>query len=136
MPLTWAHSEYIKLCRSIKDKRPFDMSFQTEARYLKKKSPSPFSIWRIDWPCTVISPKKILRIEVLSAATVHWSTENWKTSSDSDTKDTGLGMFIVDIDLKNVKSDEIKFTLFWKDTSQWENKDFVVKIEKTGKKKN
>jgi glucoamylase len=36
MPLTWAHAEYIKLCASIKNKRIFDMSLQTEARYLKK----------------------------------------------------------------------------------------------------
>ena len=135
MPLTWAHSEYIKLCRSIKDKRIFDMSVQTEARYLKKKSPSPFTIWRFDWPCTVISSKKILRIEVLAAATVHWSTDNRKTSSDYDTKDTGLGLHIVDINFENVDSKEIKFTFFWKDTSQWENKDFEVKIKKSRKKK-
>ncbi|MEO6961965.1 MAG: hypothetical protein ABIY90_08365, partial [Puia sp.] len=106
------------------------MSFQTEARYLKKKSPSPFSIWRFDWPCTVISSKKILRIEVLSTATVHWSVENWKTSSDSDTKDTGLGLHIADIGLANVDSDVIEFTFFWKETCQWENRDFVVKIIK------
>ncbi len=136
MPLTWAHSEYIKLCRSIKDERIFDMSFQTEARYLKKKSPSPFTIWRFDWPCTVISSEKILRIEVLSAATVHWSANNWETSSDTDTKDTRLGIFIADIDLQNVDSKEIKFTFFWKDSNEWEKKNFEVTIKKNRKKKN
>ena len=136
MPLTWAHSEYIKLCRSIKDKRIFDMSHQTEDRYLKKKSPSPFTTWRFDWPCTEISSGKILRIEVLSAATVHWSDDNWKTSSDFDTTDTGLGILLADIKMKNEKAKEIKFTFFWKDAKKWEEKDFVVKIKKEKKKKN
>jgi glucoamylase len=135
MPLNWTHSEYIKLWRSIKDKRIFDMSFQTEARYLKKKSPSPFTIWRFDWPCTTISSEKILRIEVLTAASVQWSTDNWKTSSDTDTKDTGLGLHVADIDLENVDSKEIKFTFFWKDSNRKENKDFVVEIKKEKKNK-
>ena len=136
MPLTWAHAEYIKLCRSIKDKRIFDMSSQTEARYIKKKSPSPFAIWRFDWPCTLISPEKILRIEVLSAARVRWSSNSWKTSSDLDTEDTGLGIFFADLDLEKGNAKEIKFTFFWKDSSRWENRDFEVKIKKTRKKKN
>lgn len=131
MPLTWAHSEYIKLWRSIKDKRIFDMSFQTEARYLKRKSPSPFAVWRFDWPLTAISSGKILRIEVLSAATVHWTADNWKTLSDNETKDTGLGLFIADIDWQNVNAKDIKFTFFWKDSHEWENKDFEVTIKKT-----
>jgi glucoamylase len=136
MPLTWAHSEYIKLWRSIKDERIFDMSLQTEARYLKKKSLSPFTIWRFNWPCTVITSGKILRIEVLSAAKIHWSADNWKTSSDTNTKDTGLGMFIADINLGNKSAKEIKFTFFWKDSTKWENKDFEVKVKKIKYKKN
>ncbi len=34
MPLVWAHSEYLKLCRSIRDGAVFDLPPQTSARYL------------------------------------------------------------------------------------------------------
>jgi glucoamylase len=34
MPLTWAHSEYIKLCRSLEDKRVFDMPVSVYERYV------------------------------------------------------------------------------------------------------
>jgi glucoamylase len=34
MPLVWAHSEYIKLRRSLADGAVFDMPPQTVARYL------------------------------------------------------------------------------------------------------
>ena len=33
MPLTWAHSEYIKLCRSLEEKRVFDMPMSVFQRY-------------------------------------------------------------------------------------------------------
>ncbi len=36
MPLVWAHAEYLKLRRSIRDNRVFDMPAQTANRYLKR----------------------------------------------------------------------------------------------------
>lgn len=129
MPLTWTHAEYIKLCASIKNKRIFDMSLQTEARYLKKKSPSPYAIWRFDWQCETISQQKILRIEVMAAATIRWTPDDWKTYRDLETKDTDLGIYIADIDIKKETSGEIKFTFLWKEAKRWEGKNFEVKIE-------
>jgi len=35
MPLVWAHAEYVKLCRSLADRRVFDTPPQTVARYLE-----------------------------------------------------------------------------------------------------
>lgn len=129
MPLTWAHAEYIKLCSSIKEKRIFDMSLQTEARYIKKKTPSPFTIWRFDWQCAVISSKKILRIEVGLPSVIHLSFDNWKTYTDTETRDTGLGIHLVDIELINQSSERIQFTFFWLSDNRWENKNFEVKIK-------
>jgi len=128
MPLTWAHAEYIKLCSSIKTKRIFDMSLQTEGRYLKNKQASPYGIWRFNWPCTVVSSKKIVRIEVPATAMVRWTSDNWKTQTDTDTRDTELGMHIADI-TPGKETAAIEFTFFWKGASRWEGKNFVVKVE-------
>ena len=105
------------------------MSLQTEARYLKKKSPSPYTIWRFNWPCESLSSGKILRIEVMAAAIIRWSPDNWQTQNDIDTKDTGLGIYVADVDLKNERSGAIKFTFFWKEANHWEEKEYEVKIE-------
>ena len=86
-------------------------------------------VWRYNWPCTMIPSNKKLRIEVLAAATVYWTTDNWQTKKAMDTMDTQLGMHVADIDLENKKSGEIKFTFFWKEANHWEGKDFVVKIK-------
>jgi glucoamylase len=85
-------------------------------------------IWRFVFPCTIISYNKILRIETPAAARIHWTADNWQTTTDTDTKDTKVGMHIADIDFGRKRSGEIKFTFFWKEANHWENKDFEVKI--------
>ena len=130
MPLTWAHAEYIKLCSSIKRKKVSDMPILTQERYIKQKVSSPFVIWRFNFQQKVISLKKILRIEVMAETVVHWTDNNWKTSHDTDTKDTELGIYIADIVSDNEKREEIRFTFFWKKENRWENKDFSVLIKK------
>lgn len=72
MPLVWAHSEYIKLCYSIKEKKIFDMSLHAQDRYIKNKVTSFFFVWRFSWLCKNICKNKKLRIEVMDAAVVHW----------------------------------------------------------------
>ena len=130
MPLVWAHAEYLKLCYSIKEKKIFDMSPHTRERYIKNKVKCPFVVWRFSWPCKNIPPGKNLRIEVQAEATIHWSTDKWKTTQNIDTSDTKLGIHIADIDLQNVDAEEIYFTFFWKKANHWENKNFKVPMIK------
>jgi glucoamylase len=130
MPLVWAHSEYIKLCYSIKEKKIFDMSLHAQERYIKNKVTSPFAVWRFSWPCENIPKNKKLRIEVMAEAVVHWSLDNWKTAKETETHDTKLGIHVADMDLKKADSEEIQFTFFWKKANHWENKNFKIPILK------
>lgn len=128
MPLTWAHAEYIKLYASIKQKRIFDMSLQTEKRYLKDKTTSPYTVWRFGWNCNSISKNKILRIEVMAEATVRLTMDNWQSFSDIETQDTGVGVHYADIHL-NDKADKLIFTFFWKKANHWEEKEFTIELK-------
>ena len=128
MPLTWAHAEYLKLCSSIKEKRIVDMPQFTQNRYIKQKARSPYEIWNFKNQKKSISNKKIVRIEVMSEANIKWTDDNWQTSNTTPTKNTGLDIYVADIILKNEDSRALKFTFFWKETDQWENKDYLVKI--------
>lgn len=129
MPLTWAHSEYIKLCASIQNKKVFDMPLQTQERYIKQKKTSQYQIWRFEYPCSIISLDKKLRIEVMANAVIRWSDDGWQTTKETLTKDTGLGLFIGDIPIENENCKDIVFTFFWTEAKQWENKNFTVKIK-------
>jgi glucoamylase len=129
MPLVWAHAEYIKLVRSIHERKVFDLPPQPVARYQTNMTESKFAPWRFNHKCRTIPLGKILRIEVLAPATVHWSDDDWRTTTDSKTIDTGLGIHYVDLPTSGLSPDSnIFFTFFWRDANKWEGTDFQVTL--------
>jgi glucoamylase len=129
-PLVWAHSEYIKLRRSIRDGKIFDQPPQTVQRYIKEKHVRQIFGWRFNNKTRSIPRNKTLRITLLSPAMVHWSIDNWKSSHDTSTRDTGLGIHILDLPTASLPpGGEAVFTLFWLNESRWEGTDFRVKVE-------
>jgi glucoamylase len=131
MPLVWAHSEYIKLCRSIKARQIFDMPLQTRQRYIVEKKTSNIFIWNFNAQYKSIPKGKILRIECLTSATVHWTKNNWTTSKEIHTHDTGLGIHYVDLPVYDLEYEqEISYTFFWRDAHVFEKEIYTLKIEK------
>ncbi|MBC7865298.1 MAG: hypothetical protein IAF38_20145, partial [Bacteroidia bacterium] len=132
MPLVWAHSEYIKLCRSLKEKEIFDMPQQTKKRYLIDKTGSEIFIWSFSNHYTHIPKGKILRVQCLTAATVKWSTDEWATSNELETSDTKIGVHYADLSCKELDHEQkISFTFFWHDSGTEENKKYELTIEKS-----
>ncbi len=130
MPLVWAHAEYIKLCRSLMDGRVFDRPPQPVKRYIVEKTGSPFRIWSIGHPCRTLPAGAILRIQLHSPARVHWSVDDWVTSHDDPTRDTGLGIYLFDLPRKEFHPGiKIVFTFYWPETHRWEGENFFVIVE-------
>ncbi len=130
MPLVWAHAEYIKLVRSLEEKRVFDTPPQTVERYLRQKNPAKFASWRFNHKIKSLKKGLKLRIEVLAPAKVHWSTDDWNTVRDTATADTHVGLCYADLDISKLKSgSSILFTFYWNNTGNWEGTDFSVVIE-------
>ena len=130
MPLVWAHAEYVKLLRSLKDGKVFDMPPQTLQRYVVSKTKSDYVLWRYNHKCQSMPVGKILRVELTSPATIHWTADGWKTPHDVSTRDTGLGIYTVDIPSRELVSRAIiTFTFHWQESDHWEGKDFVVTVE-------
>jgi len=112
MPLVWAHAEYIKLLRSLRDGRVFDMPTQTVKRYVADKTGSPFALWRFNNKTRSIPAGKILRVELSGPGTVRWSSDGGKTSQTSAARDTGLGVYVVDLPTKPLPTgSEITFAV-------------------------
>ena len=131
MPLVWAHSEYIKLRRSLRDGRVFDLPPQTVQRYLIDRTESRRVSWRFNHKVAAIPVGGWLRIELLAAATVHWTTDRWTTAADIDTRDTGLGIFVVDLPTDAlIDGTLLEFTLYWPEAERWERTNFKVQITK------
>ncbi|MGC2194324.1 MAG: glucan 1,4-alpha-glucosidase [Terriglobales bacterium] len=129
-PLVWAHSEYIKLRRSLRDGRVFDQPPQTVQRYLVEKRRCEFFLWIFNNKVRTMPCGKTLRIAVLAPATVHWSTDSWNTSFDTPTRDTTLGVHLVDLPTDKLPvTHPIVFTLQWEADGRWEGVDYTVEVE-------
>lgn len=130
-PLVWAHAEYVKLRRSLQDGRVFDQPPQTVARYLKAQTPAaPFAVWRVNNKIRTMPAGKILRIETLARATVHWGVNAWADVQDVETVDTGLGVHVADLNTASQPAgSHVMFTLFWRDPGMWDHTDFRVDVE-------
>ncbi len=129
MPLVWAHAEYIKLVRSIHERKVFDIPPQPVSRYQTNKTISKLATWRFNQKCRTIPVGKNLRIEVLASAVVHWSSNEWHTATDAKTIDTRLGIHYADLPTTGLSyGSNILFTFYWPDANKWEGTDFQVAV--------
>lgn len=129
MPLVWAHAEYLKLRRSLRDGRLFDQPPQTVQRYLKETTVSPRLVWRFNHKLRSPPPGKILRIELMAPAGIRWSADDWKTCHDLKTYDAGLEIHIGDLPTETLpEGKQITFTLYWPTAGHWEGRDFIVRV--------
>jgi glucoamylase len=130
MPLVWAHAEYVKLCRSLRDGELFDRPPQTVQRYLVEKVTSHHITWRFNNKVRAMPPGRTLRVETLGPALVHWSVDSWRTVRDSRTRDTTLGVHVADLETLCMRiGDRVVLTFYWPEADRWEGVDFVVCVE-------
>jgi glucoamylase len=128
-PLVWAHAEFIKLCASVELGRAFDRPNAVWNRYEGHVPDPPWLNWRFNHRRTSLVAGKLLRIEVLAPARLHYSTDQWKTSADIDTYDTGLGIHVVDLPTAALTPEShVYFTFYWVQSGRWEGADFDVLV--------
>jgi glucoamylase len=128
-PLVWAHAEYVKLRRSLRDGKIFDQPPQTVQRYLVEKPTRQVLGWRFNNKCRSLPRNKKLRIVLLTPALVHWSIDGWKTSVDTSTRDTGLGIHTLDLPTASLPlGSSVVFTFYWPQENRWEGKDYSVTV--------
>jgi glucoamylase len=71
-----------------------------------------------------------LRVELASAATVHWSPDDWRSVHDTVTHDSGFGIYVADLDTASIPAGgRVAFTLRWAADGRWEGADYQVAIE-------
>jgi glucoamylase len=129
MPLVWAHAEHVKLLRSLADGRVFDTPPQTRQRYQVDGVRARFCIWRFNQKCRSIAAGHVLRVEVLTAAIIHWSSDGWRGVHDTPTRDSGMGVHVADLDTAGLAAGrEVVFTVRWLEANRWEGTDYRLTI--------
>jgi len=129
MPLAWAHAEYLKLVRSLGDGRVFDLPPQTRERYVERNTGSSLRGWRFNQKLRLLPAGCTLRIELLAPARIRWTTDGWASSTDSDTRPSGLGTHVLDVPTAALAAGaSVIFTPYWIDAARWEGVDFTVAV--------
>jgi glucoamylase len=129
MPLVWAHSEHIKLLRSLREGAVFDMPPQGVRRYIEGKSASRLRTWRFNNKIRSMPAGKTLRVELLAAATVHWTTSHWAIAENGATSENAFGVHLIDLPTAELDpGTSVEFTFYWQDATHWENVNFAVTI--------
>jgi len=127
-PLVWAHAEYIKLRRSLRDGEVFDQAPQTVQRYQVEKKTSPYFGWRYNNKPRSMPCGKILRIILLAPGMVHWSVDGWHGAQDMEAADQGVGVWTLDLPTERLKvGQKVLFTFRWMDGT-WEDRNFEVAV--------
>ena len=129
MPLVWAHAEYIKLRRSLREKRVVDMPPQPVKRYIFDQTGTPYAAWRFNQKIRRMLAGKQLRVETRAPARVHWSRDGWQTAQDAQTRDTTLGIYYVDLPTQDLRpGDKVLFTFNWPEAGHWEGINYEVEV--------
>ena len=130
MPLVWAHAEYVKLCRSLRDQEIFDRPPQTVKRYLMEQTSSVITTWRFNNKIRSMPSGRTLRVELLAPAVVHWTIDGWRTVHDTPTRDTTLGVYLVDLETMDLRIDDnVEMTFYWPAADRWEGTNFVICVD-------
>jgi glucoamylase len=119
------------LRRSIRDGHVFDRPPHTVQRYLTAGAPTPrFAVWRFNNRIRSMPRGRALRIETLARAIIHLGHDGWSQIREVETVDTGLGVWVADVDVAQLLvTKRVDFTFWWPEAARWEGVDFSVLIE-------
>jgi glucoamylase len=129
MPLVWAHSEHIKLLRSLAAGAVFDTPPQPVQRYLKEGRRARLRDWRPTWRRTSLPAGQALRVELAEPASVLWTGDDWQTSAAVATEDTGLGIHAAELPAQSLSAGRrIVFTWQRQSDGGWLGRNYEVAV--------
>jgi glucoamylase len=112
MPLVWAHAEYIKLCRSLRDGRVFDMPPQPVQRYQQNENVARYALWQFSHKRRSIPSSVDLRIGLKFPAVILWWVDDQSQARRINAKKTSLDFYIADLPTRRLPSGaHIKFII-------------------------
>jgi glucoamylase len=131
----WAHSEYVKLLRSILDKRIFDIIDPVEERYAKSRKKRRFiEVWKPNRQVQRVPAPCLLRVVAYTPFRLHWSTDEWAATHDTASEATSIGIYFADIEVVPGQRAPVRFTFYWVNEDHWEGTDYAVAVTAEGGK--
>lgn len=128
-PLMWAHAEYIKLLKTLRDGAGCDIIEEVKERYASGKTTLRMTAWKKIKPVSFAFTSELVRVISHEPATLRWSDDGWKTVNDRAMTETGLGLCYHDFAPGELKADsKLVFTFHYTESGAWEGKDYEIKV--------
>lgn len=128
MPLVWAHAEFVKLLASRLRGRIIDQPAGTHKRYGGRIPPRRYVGWAFSIQRETMPPGFPVRLFLTAPARVHYGLASWDQPVDVETRDSGLGLYFVDLPTESlVAGQRVFFTFHWSN-GRWEGRDFSIQV--------
>lgn len=132
IPLMWAHADFVKLLRSVVDKRVFDLLDPVAERYCRNpETDAPrrvIEVWKMNRQVRSVPAGGLLRVQASSPFCLHWSADQWQTAHDTSSTPTSIGVEYADIEVAVTQNSSLRFTFFWPQDNQWQGVDYQVEV--------
>ena len=123
MPLCWSHAEYLSLVSSRRDGRVFDRIEPAFQRYAAGgKRDSAHEMWSFRHRTRRVPAGRTLRLIVRAPAVVHWTTDGWAHTGQSDAKSADFsGLYFLDLPTADLPpGSQAEWAFFWPEADRWE----------------
>jgi len=108
-PLMWAHAEYIKLLRSVSERRVFDQIPVVAERFLQQRGRRDLEVWKFTRRVRNVRAGDVLRVLAPGPFHLRWSTTGDGNFQDTASTDSGLGLGFVDIKTGPAQTAPVRF---------------------------
>jgi glucoamylase len=136
MPLVWAHAEYVKLRRSLRDGAIFDLPPQPVERYQRRRVKAGYAIWREHHKIASIPAGSTLRMQFEKPAVAYWTPDAWTTVHCEHARSSNLDTYYCDAATAALPAaTKIEFTIYWIG-KRWEDRAYKLDIEEAAQNAN
>jgi glucoamylase len=110
---------------------PFDRIEPVYQRYARGRKKSDCKMWTALHPIRQLGPGKTLRIITAAPARIHWSTDGWSHTEDTDMRSTGAGCWFADLPTAQLApGSSVVFT--FQRAAGWEGRNYEVAVTAEG----
>jgi glucoamylase len=107
----------------------FDLIEAASDRYVRGgREGHTIEIWKLNRQVPAAAAGTRLRIQATSPFLLHWTSDEWQHSTDTQSGATAVGIEFVDLPLPEQRA-PIRFTFLWVDENRWEGKDYKVELQ-------
>ena len=129
MPLVWAHAEYIRLLRAVRDGGVADQIPAVVRRYQGRPASRRIEIWKFNWRTRAVGRGSTLRVLAQAAFVLRWTGDEWRSVHDTPSVATAVGIEFADVAVPLDQEAPVQFTFLWTGPAKWEGQDFTVAID-------